>query len=73
MLRLAVQLQNAIAGLKDSLMDRARDERGQTSAEYLGIIVVVAAIIIAIVGQATGISAKVVSGIGKAIDKIADN
>jgi Flp pilus assembly pilin Flp len=73
MLRLAVQLQNAIAGLKDSLMDRARDERGQTSAEYLGIIVVVAAIIIAIVGQATGISAKVVSGIGKAIDKIANN
>jgi Flp pilus assembly pilin Flp len=73
MLRLAVQLQNAIAGLKDSLMDRARDERGQTSAEYLGIIVVVAAIIIAIVGQATGISAKVVSGIGRAIDKIANN
>jgi Flp pilus assembly pilin Flp len=54
-------------------MDRARDERGQTSAEYLGIIVVVAAIIIAIVGQATGISQKVVSGIGKAIDKIANN
>jgi Flp pilus assembly pilin Flp len=73
MLRLAVQLQNAIAGLKDSLMDRARDERGQTAAEYLGIIVVVAAIIIAIVGQATGISAKVVSGIGRAIDKIANN
>jgi Flp pilus assembly pilin Flp len=73
MLRLAVQLQNAIAGLKDSLMDRARDERGQTAAEYLGIIVVVAAIIIAIVGQATGISQKVVSGIGKAIDKIANN
>ena len=73
MLRLAVQLQNAIAGLKDSLMDRARDERGQTSAEYLGIIVVVAAIIIAIVGQATGISQKVVSGLGKAIDKIANN
>jgi Flp pilus assembly pilin Flp len=73
MLRLAVQLQNAIAGLKDSLIDRARDERGQTAAEYLGIIVVVAAIIIAIVGQATGISQKVVSGIGKAIDKIANN
>jgi Flp pilus assembly pilin Flp len=73
MLRLAVQLQNAIAGLKDSLMDRARDERGQTAAEYLGIIVVVAAIIIAILGQATGISQKVVSGIGKAIDKIANN
>jgi Flp pilus assembly pilin Flp len=54
-------------------MDRARDERGQTSAEYLGIIVVVAAIIIAIVGQATGISQKVVAGIGKAIDKIANN
>lgn len=73
MLRLAVQLQNAIAGLKDSLMDRARDERGQTAAEYLGIIVVVAAIIIAIVGQATGISQKVVTGIGNAIDKIANN
>jgi len=73
MLRLAVQLQNAIAGLKDSLMDRARDERGQTAAEYLGIIVVVAAIIIAIVGQATGISQKVVTGIGNAIDKIANS
>jgi Flp pilus assembly pilin Flp len=71
MLRLAVQLQTLAAGLRDSLMDRARDERGQTSAEYLGIVVVVAAIIIAIVGQATGISGKVVKGIGDAIDKIA--
>jgi Flp pilus assembly pilin Flp len=71
MLRLAVQLHNFAHGLKDSLLERAKDQRGQTSAEYLGIIVVVAAIIIAIVGQATGISGKVVKGIGDAIDRIA--
>jgi hypothetical protein len=72
MLRLAVQLQNFVAGLKDSLMDRARNERGQVSVEYLGVIVVVAAIILAVLGQASGISAKIVQGINNAIDKIAN-
>ncbi|MFB9478653.1 Flp family type IVb pilin [Streptomyces filamentosus] len=37
-------------------MDRPRDDRGQTAVEYLGIIVVVVAIVIAITGTDIGTS-----------------
>ena len=33
-----------------SLAERAREQRGQTAAEYMGILFIVAAIIVAIVG-----------------------
>jgi pilus assembly protein Flp/PilA len=55
-------------------VDRARsrmvnDDRGQTAAEYLGIIVVVVAIVAAITGS--GLGAKIFTAIGAQIDKIA--
>ena len=54
-------------------VDRARsrmlnDDRGQTAAEYLGIIVVVA-IVAAITGS--GLGGKIFKAIGGQIDKIA--
>ena len=60
-LELTVRAQNFVA--------RLRDERGQTAAEYLGIVVVVAAIIAAIVGA--GLDDKIANALGKAIDGIA--
>ena len=54
----------------DELAERTREERGQTAAEYMGILFVVAAIIAAL------ITAEVPQKIGEAaaglIDKIAN-
>jgi hypothetical protein len=50
-------------------LKQRRDDRGQTAAEYMGIIVVVAAIIAAII--AAGIPALIVNGITAAIGEIA--
>jgi Flp pilus assembly pilin Flp len=54
----------------DELVERTREERGQTAAEYMGILFVVAAIIAAL------ITAEVPQKIGEAaaglIDKIAN-
>ena len=46
---LAVRTQNALAEFGHRLAARMQQERGQTAAEYLGIVVIVAAIIAAIV------------------------
>jgi hypothetical protein len=37
-----------------TLGDRAREERGQTAAEYMGVLLVVSAIIAAVVGMGLG-------------------
>ena len=50
----------------DTLMERAREERGQTAAEYMGILVIVALIIGAL------ITAKVPSKIGDAAGRLID-
>ena len=60
-LELTVKAQNFLA--------RMREERGQTAAEYLGIVVVVAAIIAAIVGA--GLDDKIAKALSGAVDKIA--
>ncbi|HET8615214.1 MAG TPA: hypothetical protein VFL94_06785 [Actinomycetales bacterium] len=51
------------------LTDRVRDDRGQTAAEYLGIIVIVAAIIAAI--SQTNLGQQIGSAIGSKITEIA--
>jgi Prokaryotic phospholipase A2 len=48
---------------------RAQDERGQTSAEYLGILVVVVAIVAAL--AASGIGERIASGIERGVCEIA--
>jgi Flp pilus assembly pilin Flp len=43
----------AFVGLQawaESMAERAREERGQTAAEYMGILFIISAIIVAIVG-----------------------
>ena len=67
-LELTVRAQNALTDLGERVATRMRDQRGQTAAEYLGIVVVVAAIIAAIVGA--GLDKKIADALGKAIDSI---
>ena len=66
---LAVRTQNALAEFGHRLAARMQQERGQTAAEYLGIVVVVAAIIAAIVGA--GLDDKIAKALSSAVDKIA--
>lgn len=51
-LDLTVRTENFMRDMVDSLAARMRDERGQTAAEYLGVLVVVS-VIIAAVSQTT--------------------
>lgn len=55
-------------GLGARLAAARRDERGQTAAEYLGIVVVVAVLITALV--TTDIGSKIGTGVTNMIDKI---
>jgi Flp pilus assembly pilin Flp len=61
---LTALLQNASYGARE----RLRDESGQTAAEYLGLIVLIAAILAAI--ASTGIGGKLTDLIEEAIDKV---
>jgi Flp pilus assembly pilin Flp len=69
MLRLTVQAQTLWHSMKEGFIDRMRREDGTVSVEYAGIVVVVAAIIVAILAQATPIGNKLAQGINKQIDK----
>jgi Flp pilus assembly pilin Flp len=67
------QLQARLAlfalGLGERLGGEDR-EAGQTSAEYIGIIAVVVAIVLIVIAGASGIGGKIVTGIGAQIDKL---
>ncbi|MFC8230541.1 MULTISPECIES: hypothetical protein [unclassified Streptomyces] len=70
-LKTAVQTQLAVRGWKNTVVTRmAGRERsqGQTAFEYLGIILVVIAIIGGIVGL--GIGTSITTRIGKLVDQI---
>lgn len=51
--------------------DEGRDERGQASVEYIGIILVVAAIIAAIIAAGvTGVGTAIVTKLTAAVNKL---
>lgn len=50
-----------------ALTVRAREERGQGTVEYVGIIFIVAAIVLAVAAAATGFAADIMNAIGDAI------
>ena len=62
MLRTFVSLQTTF--------QRLREERGQTSIEYLGILVVVVAVLGVIIGAAPSFGDKIVQGINNLIGKV---
>jgi Flp pilus assembly pilin Flp len=55
-------------GVLQALAGRARDQRGQTAAEYMGILLVVAVIIGAV--ATSGVGGKISDLIGDMIDSI---
>jgi Flp pilus assembly pilin Flp len=62
---------DAFVGLQSfaaSLRERARDNRGQTAAEYMGILFIVAVIIAAIV--ATPLADNIAKRVGTIVDNI---
>lgn len=67
-IRTCVVLSALTDAAKERVHSVARREGGQTAAEYLGIIVLVAAIIVAIF--ALGIPSKIAGALSKAIDSI---
>jgi pilus assembly protein Flp/PilA len=68
-LRMLVTLEVLLMDGAERLRRRAGDDRGQTAAEYLGIIVVVAAIVAVL--ATTDIGDKIKTAITGQIDKIA--
>jgi Flp pilus assembly pilin Flp len=65
---LAIRAYLALEGLGDRLKERFEEEEGQTAAEYLGVIVVIAAIIAVLATQDIGNKLKDL--ILQAIDKV---
>jgi hypothetical protein len=65
---LAIRAYLALEGLGDRLQERFEGEEGQTAAEYLGVIVVIAAIIAVLATQDIGNKLKDL--ILQAIDKV---
>lgn len=68
-----VAAQVAITGYVAGVFDRMRsDERGQGSVEYVGIIIVVAIILVAVIAavKSTDLGTKLVTKITDAIDTI---
>ena len=69
--RRAVAAQIAFTGLVLGAFDRVRnDERGQGSVEYVGIILVVVAIIGVVIAAASGLGDTIVTKLQDAIDGI---
>lgn len=67
----ALGAQLAVAAAVTGLLDRTRkDETGQGSVEYVGIIVVVVAIVLVIIGAATGIGETLLEKLQEQIDKL---
>jgi Flp pilus assembly pilin Flp len=51
---LAVRTENALVEMGEKLVARMREQRGQTAAEYLGVIVVIAVIVLALAKSKIG-------------------
>ena len=65
---LGIQARIALDNALHALAGRARDRRGQTAAEYMGILLIVAVIIGAIFSS--GLGGKISNLIGEMIDHI---
>ncbi|PFG34683.1 hypothetical protein [Sanguibacter antarcticus] len=55
-----------------TLGNRFRGEAGQGSVEYVGIIIVVVAIIVAVVAQASGVGDAIATQLTNAVEKIGE-
>jgi Flp pilus assembly pilin Flp len=60
---------NGIAGRTHELVERAREQRGQTAAEYMGVLLLVSVIIAALVASPVG--GWIADGVEKIVQEIA--
>ena len=67
---LCIQAHGRASGAVAQLRTHLAEERGQTAAEYMGILLVVAVIIVALAGS--GIGTDIADYAGKQVKKIAD-
>jgi hypothetical protein len=65
---LAIRSWVALSGLAHSVAERAREQRGQTAAEYMGILLIVALIIGALVSL--DVDGKIKTAVGDFINNI---
>jgi Flp pilus assembly pilin Flp len=65
-----IRMQHAVDTVVAELGERRREERGQTAAEYMGILFVVALIIAALISA--GVPDKIGEAAASLIDKIAN-
>ena len=65
---LAIRTWVALSGAGHALAERAREQRGQTAAEYMGILLIVALIIGALVSL--DVDGKISGYVGDFIDNI---
>jgi Flp pilus assembly pilin Flp len=68
MTRICTEAQARLSAATYSMRERLRDETGQTAAEYLGILILVAAIIVAIFSM--NIDDDIKTAVQGAIDKV---
>ncbi|MER7796861.1 hypothetical protein [Microbacterium sp. NPDC096154] len=67
----AIRAKVAMTAYVAGALERMRgDERGQGSVEYVGIIIVVVAIILAVVGLASGLGQVIYDQIERAVKEI---
>ena len=69
LLRMQVAMIGMVLEATERFQTWRRDERGQTSAEYMGMLLVVAAIMAIAIGAASGLGLKVVSLIQQVFEK----
>jgi Flp pilus assembly pilin Flp len=70
MLPLVTRLRVLAFSLTEAVKTRFRDERGQTSAEYVGLVVLITVLVVAFVAAAPGIGQTITNGITTLIQKI---
>jgi Flp pilus assembly pilin Flp len=70
MVSLVTRLQVLRHSFVEAVKARFRDERGQTSAEYVGLVVLITVLVVAFVAAAPGIGQTITNGITQLIQKI---
>jgi hypothetical protein len=66
----AVRTQVAATGIVRRIADRIADERGQDTIEYLGVLLVVAALIGLVMGVVPSFRQTIINGANSVIDSV---
>jgi Flp pilus assembly pilin Flp len=64
------QLRAYVTACTAPLFRRVGGERGQTAAEYIGVIALIAAVVAVLITQGKTVSATIIDGVTKMIKKV---